>query len=106
MTIDVTKPIRLCNDPNVKFEYIGRTSTGKHVVYNLTNVGSSSFSDNEFNLYFENIPEPRYLWINVYENYYGYAYSTKDKADASALAGQSRQLLRINLDTLECVEAK
>ncbi len=86
--IDTSKPIRYKIHPEVPVKYHGMTDDGQHII-------SAKWDDcnkhyvycyfaPDFHNKFENIPEPKSYFYNIYKDgmFIGEAYQTKERADS------------------------
>jgi hypothetical protein len=100
MTIDWTKPVRHKSYPHSKVRVLATDLPGNHNVVSLVD----DFIHRSASSYYENIPEPRFVWINVYHSGAGYNCESRASADHANRGSSRAHVLRINIDTGECVK--
>ena|ERR1700733_8102356 len=98
MTIDWTKPVRYKLWPNHKVRVLCTDAGETYPVVVLLGDQLVRAAMEQF----ENITEPRLVWINVYPDF-SYSYTSREVSDRVA-ADNRTHVLRVNLDTGETVK--
>lgn len=105
MEVDVSKPIRRIGFPNDGCVYFGRLpDDGYHVigVQQSKRWWVGEYSTDDLQAQFENVPEVRESWINVYAEgcaiWCGHAFKSRANADANGTDYRRVGLLHLTYD--------